>query len=108
MEIDRAMRWGYGHTFGPFELWDALGFETTARRIEAEGRALPESIHLGPGYRSIDQGIRSCYLTVIYHDPGNILLSPLEDLPVIFDLRKRQESFFHTKRGARPAFSHAR
>jgi 3-hydroxyacyl-CoA dehydrogenase len=45
VEIDRAMRWGYGHTFGPFELWDALGFETTARRIEAEGRALPENIH---------------------------------------------------------------
>jgi len=45
VEIDRAMRWGYGHTFGPFELWDALGFEATARRIEAEGRALPENIH---------------------------------------------------------------
>jgi 3-hydroxyacyl-CoA dehydrogenase len=45
VEIDRAMAWGYGHTFGPFELWDALGFEPTARRIEAEGRALPDNIH---------------------------------------------------------------
>ena len=45
VEIDRAMRWGYGHTFGPFELWDALGFEATARRIEAEGRALPDNVH---------------------------------------------------------------
>ena len=42
VEIDRAMRWGYAHTYGPFELWDALGFLDTARRIEAEGRALPE------------------------------------------------------------------
>ncbi|MBK7931432.1 MAG: enoyl-CoA hydratase/isomerase family protein [Bryobacterales bacterium] len=42
VEIDRAMRWGYAHTYGPFELWDALGFLETARRIEAEGRALPE------------------------------------------------------------------
>ena len=25
VEIDRAMRWGYAHTLGPFELWDALG-----------------------------------------------------------------------------------
>src|ERR1700722_6781021 len=23
-QIDRAMRWGYGHKLGPFELWDAL------------------------------------------------------------------------------------
>jgi 3-hydroxyacyl-CoA dehydrogenase len=45
VEIDRAMRWGYGHALGPFELWDALGFEQTARRIEAEGRALPDNVH---------------------------------------------------------------
>ena len=45
VEIDRAMRWGYGHTLGPFELWDALGFEATARRIEADGRLLPNDIH---------------------------------------------------------------
>ena len=25
VELDRAMRWGYGFTLGPFELWDALG-----------------------------------------------------------------------------------
>jgi 3-hydroxyacyl-CoA dehydrogenase len=45
VEIDRAMRWGYGHALGPFELWDALGFEATARRIEADGRLLPNNIH---------------------------------------------------------------
>jgi 3-hydroxyacyl-CoA dehydrogenase len=61
VEIDRAMRWGYGHTFGPFELWDALGFEATARRIEAEGRALPDNVQrmLSPGaqsfYRAADR-----------------------------------------------------
>ena len=44
MEIDRAMRWGYANTLGPFELWDALGFSDTVHRIESEGRALPQSI----------------------------------------------------------------
>lgn len=43
-EIDRAMRWGYANTFGPFELWDALGFEETCRRIEREKRPLPGNI----------------------------------------------------------------
>jgi 3-hydroxyacyl-CoA dehydrogenase len=41
VEIDRAMRWGYANELGPFEIWDALGFEATARRIEKEGRQLP-------------------------------------------------------------------
>jgi 3-hydroxyacyl-CoA dehydrogenase len=44
VEIDRAMRWGYAHTLGPFELWDALGFEDVCNRLEAEGRTLPENI----------------------------------------------------------------
>ena len=44
VEIDRAMRWGYANTVGPFELWDALGFDETCRRIEKEGRPLPPNI----------------------------------------------------------------
>jgi 3-hydroxyacyl-CoA dehydrogenase len=44
VEIDRAMRWGYANALGPFEIWDALGFEQTARRIALEGRELPERI----------------------------------------------------------------
>jgi 3-hydroxyacyl-CoA dehydrogenase len=44
VEIDRAMRWGYANALGPFEMWDALGFESTARRIAHEGRELPERI----------------------------------------------------------------
>jgi 3-hydroxyacyl-CoA dehydrogenase len=44
VEIDRAMRWGYAHKLGPFELWDALGFEETCQRLEAEKRAIPENI----------------------------------------------------------------
>jgi 3-hydroxyacyl-CoA dehydrogenase len=54
VEIDRAMRWGYANALGPFELWDAMGFEATARRIAAEGRELPENIlrMLGTGAKS--------------------------------------------------------
>jgi 3-hydroxyacyl-CoA dehydrogenase len=44
VEIDQAMRWGYAHKLGPFELWDALGFEDVCKRLEAEKRALPENI----------------------------------------------------------------
>ena len=56
LDVDRAMRWGYAHTFGPFELWDALGFEETARRMEKEGRELPE-----PVTRMLSKGVKSFY-----------------------------------------------
>src|SRR6185312_490346 len=42
--IDRAMRWGYAHKLGPFELWDALGFEDVCKRLESDKRQVPESI----------------------------------------------------------------
>ena len=37
VDIDRAMRWGYSHELGPFELWDALGVRGTAEAMEKEG-----------------------------------------------------------------------
>ncbi|MCC7383667.1 MAG: 3-hydroxyacyl-CoA dehydrogenase/enoyl-CoA hydratase family protein [Deltaproteobacteria bacterium] len=35
--IDQALRWGFAWDQGPFESWDALGFEKVAARMEAEG-----------------------------------------------------------------------
>ena len=39
-DIDRAMRWGYSHELGPFELWDALGVRRTAEAMERAGVAV--------------------------------------------------------------------
>jgi 3-hydroxyacyl-CoA dehydrogenase len=44
VEIDQAMRWGYAHKLGPFELWDALGFEEVCKRLEADKREIPQNI----------------------------------------------------------------
>jgi 3-hydroxyacyl-CoA dehydrogenase len=54
VEIDRAMRWGYAHELGPFEIWDALGFEATSRRLSDGGLMLPEHVlrMLGSGAKS--------------------------------------------------------
>jgi 3-hydroxyacyl-CoA dehydrogenase len=56
VEIDNAMKWGYAHKFGPFEAWDAIGFEAVCDRIEKEGRALPESVS-----RARKAGAKSLY-----------------------------------------------
>jgi 3-hydroxyacyl-CoA dehydrogenase len=36
-DVDAAMRWGFAHEAGPFELWDMLGVAETAAEIEAAG-----------------------------------------------------------------------
>jgi 3-hydroxyacyl-CoA dehydrogenase len=41
VDIDRALRWGFGWERGPFETWDALGVKETAARMEAAGLKLP-------------------------------------------------------------------
>ncbi|HEY1690874.1 MAG TPA: 3-hydroxyacyl-CoA dehydrogenase NAD-binding domain-containing protein [Polyangiaceae bacterium] len=42
--VDDAMKWGYNWELGPFETWDALGFETVVDRMKKDGTALPASI----------------------------------------------------------------
>jgi 3-hydroxyacyl-CoA dehydrogenase len=41
VDVDRAMRWGFGWELGPFETWDAVGIEVMAKQLEKEGHALP-------------------------------------------------------------------
>ncbi|GAB4492032.1 MAG: 3-hydroxyacyl-CoA dehydrogenase/enoyl-CoA hydratase family protein [Anaerolineales bacterium] len=37
--IDDAMRWGFGHEAGPFEIWDMLGVRETVAQMKAAGYA---------------------------------------------------------------------
>jgi 3-hydroxyacyl-CoA dehydrogenase len=56
VDIDRGIRWGYGHKFGPFELWDALGFQSIAQRLKREGRVLPAWVE-----QALARGVTSLY-----------------------------------------------
>jgi 3-hydroxyacyl-CoA dehydrogenase len=42
--IDDAMRWGYNWELGPFETWDAIGFDAVLDRMKKDGLALPASV----------------------------------------------------------------
>jgi 3-hydroxyacyl-CoA dehydrogenase len=44
VEIDRAMRWGFAFSMGPFEYWDALGVEETVQRMRLEGCPVPPNV----------------------------------------------------------------
>lgn len=40
--VDRAIRWGFGWEVGPFEIWDALGFDRVLHDLSAANIALPD------------------------------------------------------------------
>lgn len=42
--IDNAMKWGFGWSQGPFELWDALGVKQAVDKMKAEGHTIPAFI----------------------------------------------------------------
>src|SRR6266446_969929 len=44
VDVDRAMRWGFGWELGPFELMDAIGVKAFAGQVQKEGRTLPAVI----------------------------------------------------------------
>jgi 3-hydroxyacyl-CoA dehydrogenase len=99
VEIDRAMRWGYGFTLGPFELWDALGVPETVERMRREGSAVPENVERmlasgaqsfyqdadGAGERSVGMGLGTRYFDLnagryakLGRRPGVMLLSEIK------------------------------
>jgi 3-hydroxyacyl-CoA dehydrogenase len=39
LSIDHAMRWGFMHEIGPFELWDQMGVKTTAKLMAEVGHS---------------------------------------------------------------------
>ena len=39
--IDQAMKWGFGWSLGPFELWDAIGVPESVARMEQDGVRVP-------------------------------------------------------------------
>ena len=46
VSIDRAMRWGFAWTMGPFQLLDAIGPARVIERLESEGAAVPAMLEV--------------------------------------------------------------
>jgi len=44
VDVDRALRWGFGWELGPFEMMDGIGVKAFAAKLQAEGRTLPPVI----------------------------------------------------------------
>ncbi|MEO8594778.1 MAG: 3-hydroxyacyl-CoA dehydrogenase NAD-binding domain-containing protein [Candidatus Solibacter sp.] len=94
VEIDRAMRWGYGFALGPFELWDALGVPETVARMRADGCAIPGNVErmLASGAESFYQdNDLNGYPGTVYFDLNEARFAELEPRPgvlVLGDLKR--------------------
>ena len=90
VEVDRAMRWGFGWELGPFEVWDAIGMEKSVTRMKAEGQAVPANVEkmLASGATSFykkENGqqfyfdFASSHYATLADPPGVIVLKSLKD-----------------------------
>jgi 3-hydroxyacyl-CoA dehydrogenase len=46
VNVDRAMRWGFAWTHGPFQMLDIIGPKNVIARLEADGKALPNMLRV--------------------------------------------------------------
>jgi 3-hydroxyacyl-CoA dehydrogenase len=44
VEIDNALKWGFGWEIGVFEAWDAIGLRESVERMQTEGQPIPGNI----------------------------------------------------------------
>ena len=69
LNIDNAMKWGFGWEAGPFETWDMLGIKKTIDRMKSEGKTVPQWVldMLKSGretFYQVDNGIKSYWCPI--------------------------------------------
>jgi 3-hydroxyacyl-CoA dehydrogenase len=90
VDIDRAMRWGFGWELGPFELMDAIGVRAFAAGVQKQGRALPPVMEqlLASGRKSFyesEKGVTTVFEIVsggaekVEQPAGVLILKSLKD-----------------------------
>jgi 3-hydroxyacyl-CoA dehydrogenase len=99
VDVDRAMRWGFAWELGPFEIWDAIGVEAMAQRLEKEGKALPGLVTklLASGKKAFYEASAG---TTSYFDLASGAHRPVAEPPGVIILKAEKD---RTKVAARNA-----
>ena len=101
VEVDRAMRWGFGWELGPFEVWDAIGVEKSVARMKEEGTQVPENVQ-----QMLASGATSFYKKEngqqFYFDFASGKYVPLNEQPGVLILKsvKDQKGIIKKNAGA--------
>jgi 3-hydroxyacyl-CoA dehydrogenase len=90
VEIDRAMKWGFGWELGVFEAWDAVGVEKSVAKMKEEGRAVPINVQ-----RMLDAGATSFYKSEggeeFYFDFASGKYVPVAEQPGVIVLKSLKD-----------------
>ncbi|MGH9897616.1 MAG: 3-hydroxyacyl-CoA dehydrogenase/enoyl-CoA hydratase family protein [Pyrinomonadaceae bacterium] len=93
VDIDRAIKWGYGWELGVFETWDAIGLASSVERMQQDGVKIPAKIS-----EMLDLGAASFYKKEngrdLYFDFVSKSYKPVENLPgviVLTSLKEREK-----------------
>ncbi len=90
VEVDRAMKWGFGWELGVFEAWDAVGVEKSVARMKEEGGAVPSNVR-----KMLDAGATSFYKTEggreFYFDFAKGEYAPVAEQPGVIVLKSVKE-----------------
>jgi 3-hydroxyacyl-CoA dehydrogenase len=103
LEIDRAMKWGFGWEHGVFETWDAIGLEKSVERMRAEGQPVPANVE-----RMLAAGATQFYKTEngqrFYFDFPSMQYVEEGDRPGVILLKSVKERTGVIKRNAGASF----
>jgi 3-hydroxyacyl-CoA dehydrogenase len=99
VNVDRAMRWGFGWELGPFELMDALGVKAFTAQVQKEGRSLPPIVEkvLASGRESFYESAKG---TTTVFDLGSGGAKRVEEPQGIIVLKQLKEAGLEIERNA--------
>ncbi|HEX8197450.1 MAG TPA: 3-hydroxyacyl-CoA dehydrogenase/enoyl-CoA hydratase family protein [Pyrinomonadaceae bacterium] len=99
VEIDNAIKWGFGWEIGVFEAWDAIGVKESIERMRAEGQPIPANIE-----KMLESGATSFYKTEnghkSYFDFATNTYKPVEDKPGVIILKSIKDRTGVVKKNA--------
>jgi 3-hydroxyacyl-CoA dehydrogenase len=90
VEIDNAIKWGFGWEIGVFETWDAIGVRDSVERMKAEGQPIPANVR-----KMLDSGAESFYKSengvTLYFDFASSEYKPVPARPGVTILKSVKE-----------------
>ncbi|MGH9818697.1 MAG: enoyl-CoA hydratase-related protein, partial [Pyrinomonadaceae bacterium] len=101
VEIDNAIKWGFGWEIGVFETWDAIGVAESVERMRKEGQAVPPNVE-----KMLASGAASFYKNQggdhSFYDLVGGEYKPMPDRPGVLVLKsvKERTSVIKTNPGA--------
>jgi len=90
VNIDNAVRWGFNHQYGTFELWDVIGVEKSVAKMREDGREIPALVT-----KMLDAGKKSFYERregrSFYFDVASGVYKEIEPRPGVLVLKSLKE-----------------